>query len=225
MPQRVQADRGRQFRALRRGLERTQRIAWITWLAQLCCERVRSQLPHRASLSRSAICLVRRSRKTFSAVGRAVRRGVTSPSSFRLLRAPRPPGPGCPVLAEAWRRNHCRTTGGPAPRLFAAVDKQSEKWGIAAAFRRNQKRAHLIRRQVGSLLAGYLGASHSLRLVLRYPCRAQPYRARRAKRCTRCGSRTQPARDLSASTVHASIWDGRSLSSGFVPILAPIMCV
>ena len=69
VPQCVQADRRRQFRALRRGLESTQRIAWITWLAQLCCEHLRSQLPHRASLSRSAICLVRRSRKTFSAVG------------------------------------------------------------------------------------------------------------------------------------------------------------
>ena len=28
-----------------------------------------------------------------------------------------------------------------------------------------------------------------------------------------------------SSTIHASMWDGRSLSSGFAPILAPMMCV
>ena len=45
---------------------------------------------------------------------------------------------------------------------------QSEECGIAAAFRRNQERAHLVRRQVGGLFARYLGASHSVGLVLRY---------------------------------------------------------
>jgi len=49
MPQRVQSDRGRQVRALRRGLESTQRVARIAWLAQLCCEHVRTRLPDRAS--------------------------------------------------------------------------------------------------------------------------------------------------------------------------------
>jgi hypothetical protein len=69
VPERVQSDRGRQVRALRRGLERTQRVARIAGLAQLRCERERSRCHIAPDLSRSAIRLVRMSRKTFSAVG------------------------------------------------------------------------------------------------------------------------------------------------------------
>ena len=112
MPQRVQSDRGRQVRALRRGLESTQRVARIAWLAQLCCERVRSRLPQWATLSRSAICLVRMSRKTFSAVGEsgmtrrdfAVLVSVTTSSPSTRAKVPRTLSSLAPKsMSDQWR--------------------------------------------------------------------------------------------------------------------------
>jgi hypothetical protein len=70
VPQRVQSDRRRQLRALRRGLESTLRNALIAWLAHFCCEHVRIRLPIGPALSRPALCLLREG--LFQRQGRAV---------------------------------------------------------------------------------------------------------------------------------------------------------
>ena len=84
----------------------------------------------------------------------------------------------------------------------------------------------MVRRQVGSLLAGYLGASYGLGAWFRAMAlsrKAVSSTARKTVYVLRIEDSASP-RPFS-STIHASMWDGRSLSSGFAPILAPMMCV
>jgi hypothetical protein len=177
LPQRVQSDRGRQVRALRRGLESTQRVARIAWLAQLCCERVRIRLPQWAGPQPLSHLPGAHVAQTFSAVGES---GMTRRDFavwFRPQRARRPLGPRCHVLSVAWRRiNVGPVEGQRCASSQAAVDQQREEWGKAAAFRSNEERAHLVRRQVGQppcrLPWGVVRPGPGSAL---WPCRARPY--------------------------------------------------
>jgi hypothetical protein len=167
VPQSMQPNGRRQLGTLRRGLESRSALRRSLGWPNSVVKTYGVGCHIEPAISRSTLCLVRTSRNTFSAVGES----GTTRRDFAVFVSVTTSSPSTRAKV-------------PCTRSSLASRSMSDQWRASAPDRALWRQP----RWRSPSAAVQHGPGYALS-----PCRARPYRARRARPCTPCGSRTQPA--------------------------------